>query len=298
MALESPAKRSSWAGLVRIDRSSGDLLRSATARAFRAQLDSFLRWWSKELRACLPARWRRRLLSGKRRFFVSVQNQSIRLVEVGATYVSPDRTISLNPQSLDDIAYLADMQRMIRKKTARLHVLVAEESVLRRRIRLPVAALENLREVLGFELDRHTPFESRDVYFDYSVVETDRESKTVTVDVAVVPRTYLDDLVGTLRKAGLPPRKVSAWSETAKVPDATFLKVGAQSGAKASRVRAAVRLALVLALDAAAAYVPLGSKLNVLDQLHAQLSAMRPAVEEVARLDQRLNELRNENVEL
>ena len=62
------------------------------------------------------------------------------------------------------------------------------ERVLQRTVDLPLAAAENLREVLGFEMDRHTPFKAEDVAFDYHIVSTDRQTKRLLVDLTVAPR--------------------------------------------------------------------------------------------------------------
>jgi len=57
--------------------------------------------------------------------------------------------------------------------------------VLRRTVQLPIAAMENLREVLGFEMDRYTPFNAGEIYYDFEIIGTDSKNQRVTVDLAV-----------------------------------------------------------------------------------------------------------------
>ena len=50
----------------------------------------------------------------------------------------------------------------------RVVVALPPEQVLRKTITLPAAVEENLRQVLAYDLDRHTPFKPEEVYFDAS----------------------------------------------------------------------------------------------------------------------------------
>jgi general secretion pathway protein L len=72
-------------------------------------------------------------------------------------------------------------------------------SVLRKEIKLPVAAESNLAQVLAFEMDRQTPFRASDVYFDWNIIRRDGESGQMTLELFVVPRTQVDGSIEKLR---------------------------------------------------------------------------------------------------
>ena len=57
-----------------------------------------------------------------------------------------------------------------------------------RRIVLPAAVEENLRQALAYDLDRHTPFKPEELYFDAAIVDRDAARSTITVDLAAARR--------------------------------------------------------------------------------------------------------------
>lgn len=69
---------------------------------------------------------------------------------------------------------------------------VPESRALTRNLSLPAAAEENLRQVLSFEMDRQTPFKADQVYFDSRIGGRDAASRTLRVELVVLPRAMLD----------------------------------------------------------------------------------------------------------
>jgi general secretion pathway protein L len=74
--------------------------------------------------------------------------------------------------------------------------------VLRKVVRLPLATEENLRQVLEFQIEQHTPFNSSQVYFGISVVERDFERGTLSADLIVTPRAVVDQAIKTMADRG------------------------------------------------------------------------------------------------
>ena len=79
---------------------------------------------------------------------------------------------------------------------------------LSKRISLPIATEENLRAVLGFEMDRHTPFKAEKVYYDYRVSRRDVKQGLIEVELTLAPKLPVDALV--LRIEGMGGRVTSA----------------------------------------------------------------------------------------
>ena len=52
----------------------------------------------------------------------------------------------------------------------------------------PEAAKENLRQVVGYQLDRLTPFTADNAYFDAHPLQHDKQRKEVLADIHVIPR--------------------------------------------------------------------------------------------------------------
>jgi general secretion pathway protein L len=71
---------------------------------------------------------------------------------------------------------------------------------LRRRLPFPAAAAERLRDVVGFEIDRQTPFAVADVRFDARVVS--RDGDQIEAELVAVPRATLDASLASLGTLG------------------------------------------------------------------------------------------------
>ena len=274
-----------------------DHLRWARREA-RPRLEAFLRWWGEELWACLSEAWRHRLRHRKRHFLATLDDEARRVVVVERNNDLFNRAFALAPQDAQEAASLAEIKHAIRKDRARLEVIVPEEHIVRREMKLPLSTRDNLRDALGSDLDRFTRFQLRDVYFDYAVTMTDPQAQTVTVDAAIVPRLRVDEMVTALRAAGLTPSAVSAWRDGTKRPDATFLTMNTERSPATVRLITIALVALVVGLDVAAAYVPLWIKLDVLSDLQARIAIVKAEVEDAARTEQTLSRLRDRNLRL
>jgi general secretion pathway protein L len=86
---------------------------------------------------------------------------------------------------------------------------LADGFYLQKRISLPSAAAENLRGVLEFEMDRHTPFQASQVYFDFHLVSRRSEDNKIVVDLVAAPRKAIDKLLEILSKSEIPVDAIS-----------------------------------------------------------------------------------------
>lgn len=77
-------------------------------------------------------------------------------------------------------------------------LLLPAASGLRRRLLLPAAAAERLRDVIGFEIDRQTPFSADAVAFDARVLGRRDSDGQLDVELVAVPRTALDPQLAAL----------------------------------------------------------------------------------------------------
>jgi general secretion pathway protein L len=67
--------------------------------------------------------------------------------------------------------------------------------VLRKTLVLPLAVEENLRQAIGYDLDRHTPFKPEELYFDAVVTSRDAARNLVHVELVTALRSVVDPLV-------------------------------------------------------------------------------------------------------
>ena len=96
------------------------------------------------------------------------------------------------------------------------HVLVlAADAVLLQTIHLPVAAARNLSAVVGYELDRYTPFEADRLYF---VARQERRTPTqLQVTLVAILRERLDQILSDCAALGLQPHRVDVGDLIAEV---------------------------------------------------------------------------------
>ncbi|MGH8081012.1 MAG: PilN domain-containing protein, partial [Lysobacter sp.] len=71
-------------------------------------------------------------------------------------------------------------------------LLLAPAASLRRRLTLPAAAADRLRDVVGFEIDRQTPFTADAVAFDARVIARRDSDGQLDAELVAVPRQSLD----------------------------------------------------------------------------------------------------------
>jgi general secretion pathway protein L len=161
----------------------------------------FLSWWGRSLAAWLPRRWRvlfgldrGRLLLAPATGPDGIAEVRLRLqedadlVDLGQVPLPrpawPDA--ELDPGDATPADPLAGVLSPALADLPRWLVLPAA-SALRRRMLLPAAAAERLRQVMGFEIDRQTPFSADAVDYDARVVGR-RGDAQVEAELVAVPR--------------------------------------------------------------------------------------------------------------
>lgn len=77
------------------------------------------------------------------------------------------------------------------------------KKILRRVIELPESTEENLGNVVSYEMDRYTPFDKEDVYFDVKIKNRNKQEGKITVNLNVVKKKLLDDLIQFADASGI-----------------------------------------------------------------------------------------------
>ncbi len=145
-----------------------------------------LRWWRRSLLAWLPVRWQWAMGWSRSRLLLQPHGQTLQLQrQTGAQLDAvADLPWPLTPQALDAVldARLRGLPR---------HWLLPAAAVLRRPLRVPAAAAERLRDVVGFEIDRQTPFDASQVSFDVRELGA-LDDGQLQVELVVIPRRQLE----------------------------------------------------------------------------------------------------------
>ncbi len=108
-------------------------------------------------------------------------------------------------------AILKNLERFLKKhKGASDNIFIAlpRDLALIRFINLPMAVEENLRKSLEYEMDRHTPFSTDEIYFDYHIIRRIPESSLLHLMLVTVKKDRVDYYIELLKKIKIKPRNI------------------------------------------------------------------------------------------
>jgi general secretion pathway protein L len=227
-----------------------------TVPQWRQKLASFWRWWTGELAQAMPERLA--LLHGATRVpQVAIDGADLVLVEPRSAVTAEARVAldSLEPsQARSAVRSLLERAGETR---GRARLCLVQREALVRRVTMPAATEENLRQVLGFEMDRLTPFRADDVYFDYRVASRDPAAGTLGVQLAVARREVVDARVDALRALGVSVQGVTVREDAGSGQPLDLLpheQRGQREGAHERTLKQALVVAVLLLFLAALVY--------------------------------------------
>jgi general secretion pathway protein L len=227
---------------------SPDLPSSRPVPAWRQRASAFWRWWIGELSRLLPERFAL-LRGGGGVPMLSLEGEEVRLIEGYGATTPGDKSIVIGP--LDESRRRAAVRALLERSgetRARARVALGRDDVLVRRVSMPAATEENLAQVLGFEMDRLSPFRADEVYFDHRVVARDPASGQFTVELAIARRDLVDARVKQLRDLGVSVQGVSLRDDSNRSGPALDLLPSTQRGEREAPRERVVRYGLVAAV--------------------------------------------------
>ena len=172
---------------------------------FKSGRDRFFQWWLSELSGLLPASWRTGRGDVFDHLLISLADDtcSMRRWQGDRWAETARRSV----QGLDLPAQMQAVHALLKLSKSDsgtpLALALPPRQVLRRELFLPLAAEENLRAVLQYEVDHYTPFRSDQVYFDYRVLQRDPGLGKLKVLLAVIPRQVVDQQIALLKRWNL-----------------------------------------------------------------------------------------------
>ncbi|MDE2496983.1 MAG: PilN domain-containing protein, partial [Xanthomonadaceae bacterium] len=190
----------------------------------RSPLPGFLHWWGGELAALLPVRIRAWLQRGP---------------DVLRLTMGPDGLLVKRARTGDALATIpaglpSEVQRAtftsacagIDPDDRRLVLVVAGTLVLQRRLLMPLAAAADPRKVVGYELDRQTPFKPDQLYYDVRVSPAPAPAGQIALDLYAAPRAELDPMLERLAAIGVHPDCVDVQTGTGALAGVDLLPAG------------------------------------------------------------------------
>lgn len=244
----------------------------------------FYGWWTTQLAECIPSRWRE--TARARQDALAISPIGPLGTDVGAISASvwsknqetPLGQFKLRAGGLSGLTNPAHLPVV-------LHLL--DTDVLSKTVTLPLATERELAQVLGFEMDRETPFSADEICWNYRVIRRDKERGQIIVRLRLIPRATLAPLLDELAAAGITARQ----AEIVGGPDdgmTIFFDADIGQPAKTSVAHvarwAAAALCVALCLGAIAApFIRQARDLNALDQRLASGRAASAQAEQLRR---------------
>jgi general secretion pathway protein L len=245
--------------------------------AWSLDIRAFLAWWGEGLCMCLPMQ--------VRQFFWREVVKLVLVPQEGGVRVYRERG-----KAQDELGVYEDIDRWKGNLLDEGEVVILRlppKQVLSKRIVLPLAAEENLQQVLAFEMERHTPFVANQVYYDFTVLERNLGTRQLVVKLVVVPRAILGEWLERLANWGLQPAAVSvAGAESEGINLLPAEKRPARSGTL-PRLNLGLALLLVL-LAAVALLLPLWQERNVVVATMPVVAAAQKKAEAVTLIRQQV----------
>lgn len=163
----------------------------------------FFRWWGGELLHLLPDNLKKILDQQQGHLIVRPYPMQLRL-----SYEQGDACEDLG-EFPRDAAGVDALKRVLaqngRFDKARLVFRLTHQDAVSKELTFPLAAAENLQQVIAYELDRFTPFNKDQVYFAIKLLEKNKQTGLVRLMLVLSPKDKLDALIEELSPLNMPP---------------------------------------------------------------------------------------------
>lgn len=222
--------------------------------------DGYFQWWLDGLKQAVPNRLQHH---AKKQYVLEVNKGQVELY-----FESRDLRQRLGVFANDDSALINLLQSTYEGKKNQITIRLMDKDVLVRRTTLPSAVESNLRQVLSYEMDRITPFNADQVYFDYRLVERSVEQNRLVVDLAVVQRDWVDPWLDYLATGGLTASAIEGqglWVEGNLLPPTMRPAQSGEGSAQMSWILL-VMVAFLLMAALAGPLVQKGMEVKVLEE--------------------------------
>lgn len=249
----------------------------------KISLTGFLDWWREGLYACLPPPVRRRFDPLATPLVLHVEGREARFYQQ-----MEDSRRELGQFSVDELRADPRLLGAARQGGRSLVLRIPRNWLLIKKVHFPLAVRENLPRVIGFEMDRLTPFSADQVFYDHRGLGVNQASGELSVELAVLPRKRVAEWLQALAGAGLRPAIIDAEGLWRK---ANLLSP--EERPRAGRGQSLLNMALtgtVTLLLAAALLIPLWQKRAIAIDLNERMLRAKNQAQVVMAIREKLDQ--------
>lgn len=249
-------------------------------------------WWRQELAACVPDFLRKIFRRPGEAIVFETIGQEIKI-----SRESHDRKTDLlavpavhGVDAGRDSPVRREVERLCSRRR-RIELRLPSSAILRKSLRLPSSARQELDQLLIFQIDQETPFRPEDVLIDHFVSKSEDRDGNIEVDVAILPKYLFDESVERLAALGVVPTAAGTgeyWDRDGRRIE--FLATRHSGFGATSRTSVVLGAFLLVLSGALGTVVAERQSLRQSDQLELLQTAKREA-HDVAGLEARLQTL-------
>ncbi|MBN1277076.1 MAG: pilus assembly protein PilM [Deltaproteobacteria bacterium] len=92
-------------------------------------------------------------------------------------------------------ALIREFMKKNRISATNIFIGISRDVAIVRFVELPLAVKENLRETLGYEMEKYVPFSTEDIFFDSQIIGEDKETNKLGVILVVVRKEDLNNYI-------------------------------------------------------------------------------------------------------
>lgn len=232
------------------------------------KLQAFMRWWGEGLFAGLPDGLRKLFRSDPPRLVLHMQNDrhaKILWEQDGKQLERGDFLLGGEDTSLVDLIPVKAAG-----KSYQVELRLGKGQVLQMQRHFPEAVKDNLRQVVGYQLDRLTPFTAENALFDARLAQHDKARREVLADIYVTPRPVVERLERQLANAGVDKVDVVSVGEAVGK-----IRLEREQEATNSHSWSMIPLYLFIGALAISLLAPLAYKFRRLEQIETALAEVR-----------------------
>lgn len=137
--------------------------------------------------------------------------RKIRLIDFGIYSIQPEGQKGEREAQMIGLIYSFISKHRLSKE--HVFISIPREKVIARFIELPVAAQENLRKVIEYEVPKYTPFEKEEITFDFQILK--QEKDRLHLFAVFMKRGDLDYYLSFLKRIGIQPHSIQIPSMSA-----------------------------------------------------------------------------------
>ena len=252
----------------------------------------FIAWWLEGLSCLMPVSVRRFLQFIPDRITVEFRNnQVIFKYYVKGSDTPDDEQAFILDGDQNNASLLQWLQKNDGTNTE-IVILIPENDVLRKKMVLPKTAELDLHQILGFEIDRKTPFSVNQVFYDHIVEKKDVEKDLLHVQLFVTARKKIEPLINILDSWNIKPDSINITGSTAS-NGIMLAPADEYSPDKNENYTTLILTAAVFCLFLALLYVPLIYHDQTINKLEKEVSEHRDIAFRLQELKEKKNELLN-----